>query len=110
MDGIVYPSYRGDLVNDAALDQEARQPDPQRLLKGYEAAGYTLEALESICQARLLSTLNLKTWNDELKVQAPFYDRHKNRIDAMAHTLKLLHNAVDTGRIFRDMSKIIHQP
>ena len=30
MDGVSLPSYRGDIINDAAFTTEARTPDPNR--------------------------------------------------------------------------------
>ena len=36
--GVTLPSYRGDLVNRSAFTPEAREPDPQLLLRGYERA------------------------------------------------------------------------
>ena len=37
-DGVRLPTYRGDLVNGSEFTAEARTPDPQRLLRGYEHA------------------------------------------------------------------------
>lgn len=47
-DGVVLPSYVGDLVNDAAFTATAREPDAKRLLLGYEHAALTLNYLRSL--------------------------------------------------------------
>ncbi|HEV8333176.1 MAG TPA: 3-deoxy-7-phosphoheptulonate synthase, partial [Steroidobacteraceae bacterium] len=36
--GVTLPSYRGDLVNRPEFTAEAREPDPELLLRGYERA------------------------------------------------------------------------
>lgn len=48
VNGINYPSYRGDIVNDASLNLEARRPDPGRILQGYAMAQKTLGHLKTI--------------------------------------------------------------
>src|SRR5690348_3700807 len=35
-DGLTLPSYRGDIINRPEFSAEARTPDPQLLLRGYE--------------------------------------------------------------------------
>jgi 3-deoxy-7-phosphoheptulonate synthase len=47
-DAVELPSYFGDLVNDAAFDAASRQPDPERLLLGYQHAGLTLNFIRSL--------------------------------------------------------------
>src|ERR1700752_4722702 len=44
------PSYRGDIVNDIAFTPEARQPDPQRLLKAHRQSAATLNLLRAFAQ------------------------------------------------------------
>ncbi|MDF1647109.1 MAG: 3-deoxy-7-phosphoheptulonate synthase [Legionellaceae bacterium] len=39
---ITLPSYRGDLINASAFNAKAREPNPNRLLKGYASAKHTL--------------------------------------------------------------------
>ena len=41
-DGVTLPSYRGDIINRPEFTAEARTPDPQLLLRGYERAALTL--------------------------------------------------------------------
>ena len=48
IDGIEYPSYRGDIVNDIATDIKSRMPNPKKLLKAYNQSAATLNLLKSI--------------------------------------------------------------
>src|SRR5262245_41382750 len=43
--GVTLPSFRGDLVNRPEFTAEAREPDPQLLLRGYESAALTLNVV-----------------------------------------------------------------
>ena len=42
------PTYRGDLVNGEEATEEARTPDPRRLLRGYARAGLTLNFIRAL--------------------------------------------------------------
>ena len=41
-DGVELPSYRGDIVNAMAFNEEARKPDPERQLQAYAQAASSL--------------------------------------------------------------------
>jgi 3-deoxy-7-phosphoheptulonate synthase len=45
---VTLPSYYGDLVNGAAFDAAARNPDPRRLVDGYLHAAVTLNFIRSL--------------------------------------------------------------
>ena len=41
INGVEYPSYRGDIINGFDATAEARRPDPQRMLQAYTPVSYT---------------------------------------------------------------------
>jgi 3-deoxy-7-phosphoheptulonate synthase len=47
-DGLELETYKGDLINSSAPNPEARQPDPWRLLRGYERSALTLNFIRSL--------------------------------------------------------------
>ncbi|WP_257994685.1 3-deoxy-7-phosphoheptulonate synthase, partial [Brevibacterium paucivorans] len=46
-DGVTLPSYRGDIVNSHEFTEEARRPDPVRLLDAYHASASTLNLMRA---------------------------------------------------------------
>ncbi|GBD48746.1 3-deoxy-7-phosphoheptulonate synthase class II [Methylopila sp. Yamaguchi] len=52
-DGVELPSYRGDIVNDAAFSQDARDADPSRMLAAYAQSASTLNLVRSLSQSAL---------------------------------------------------------
>ncbi len=46
--GVRLPSYRGDLINSPEFTLEARTPNPQLLLRGYERAALTLNFIRAL--------------------------------------------------------------
>jgi 3-deoxy-7-phosphoheptulonate synthase len=47
-DGVTLPSYRGDIINRPEFTPEARTPDPQLLLRGYERAALKLNFIRAL--------------------------------------------------------------
>ena len=50
IDGVSLPSYRGDIVNNFEFTEEARIPDPQRLMTAYHHSAATLNLLRAFAQ------------------------------------------------------------
>lgn len=74
-DGVSLPSYRGDNVNDISFTEEARLPDPDRLLAGHAQSAITLNLIRAYTQAGddkweyafngLHDFVNSRSWADD---------------------------------------------
>ncbi len=60
---LTLPSYFGDLVNASAFTQEARKPDPTRMLEGYKHAGLTLNFIRSLLDAGFADLHHPEYWD-----------------------------------------------
>jgi len=63
VDGIEYPSYRGDIVNDIASDIKSRTPNPKKLLKAYNQSASTLNLLRAFARGGLADLHKVHSWN-----------------------------------------------
>ncbi|NBB77413.1 MAG: 3-deoxy-7-phosphoheptulonate synthase class II [Bacteroidetes bacterium] len=84
IDGKTYPSYRGDMVNQAEFTEEARIPNPKFMLKGYNMAASTLNLLRAFTRGGYAALHRVQAWNQEFVVQSPMgrsYDRLAKQID-----------------------------
>ncbi len=70
-DGLTLPSYRGDLINDAAFTATARTPDPQRLLTGYTYASLTLNYLRALAENGYAELADAEHWNLDFMLNSP---------------------------------------
>ena len=61
--GTVLPAYRGDMVNGMEFEEEARAPDPERLLKVYYQSTATLNFLRSLAKGGFASLRQISRWN-----------------------------------------------
>lgn len=75
IDGITYPSYRGDLINSQELDK--REPDPLRLLKGYHQSASTLNLLRAFSQGGFANLEQVHNWNLDFVANNNFGKRYE---------------------------------
>jgi len=64
-DGVVLPSFRGDMVNDFAFDATARRPDPTRLVRAYHQSASTLNLLRAFAKGGFADLSRVHAWNLE---------------------------------------------
>ena len=62
-DGVTLPAYRGDLVNRPEFTPEARRPDPQLLLRGYERAALTLNFVRALVDGGFADLHHPEYWD-----------------------------------------------
>jgi 3-deoxy-7-phosphoheptulonate synthase len=60
--GATLPSYRGDIVNDLAFSEEAREPDPMRMLAAYTQAAATLNLVRAFSTGGYADVHQVHAW------------------------------------------------
>ncbi|KAH7438455.1 hypothetical protein KP509_04G015600 [Ceratopteris richardii] len=63
VNGVKLPSYRGDNVNSDAFDDISRQPDPDRMIRGYSQAAATLNLLRAFATGGYAAMQRVSQWN-----------------------------------------------
>ena len=61
-DGMKLPSYRGDGINSIEFTQEARTPNPQRLLTAYHQSSSAMNLIRSLIMQGYTNINNIKSW------------------------------------------------
>ncbi len=69
-DGVVLPSFRGDMVNSSNFSVESRTPDSKRLLDGYFHASSSLNILRAFTRGGYASLEKVHAWNKEFVRQS----------------------------------------
>src|SRR5674476_469121 len=62
-DGVTLPAYRGDMVNDFAFTPESRIPDPNRLVRAYNASSATLNLVRAFTTGGFADLRHVHDWN-----------------------------------------------
>ena len=60
---ITLPAYRGDIVNGYDFTEEARTPDPSRMLKAYHTSASTLNLIRAFTQGGFADLRSVHEWN-----------------------------------------------
>ena len=62
IDGVEYPSYRGDIINGFEATTEARVPDPTRMLQAYTQAAASLNLLRAFSTGGFADIHRVHSW------------------------------------------------
>jgi len=90
IDGVSLPSYRGDNVNDIAFTPEARRPDPERMIRGYNQSASTLNLLRAFAQGGYANLLQVHRWTLEFMGRSPWADRYQALADRIGDALDFM--------------------
>jgi 3-deoxy-7-phosphoheptulonate synthase len=89
-DGVTLPSYRGDLVNRKEFAPEARRPDPQNLLRGYERASMTLNFIRSLVEGGFADLHHPEQWDLDFMDRAEQAEDYRSIINALGQAIGFL--------------------
>lgn len=99
---VTLPAYRGDIVNAAAFTEEARTPDPGRLLRAYYKAGLTLNFTRALVDGGFADLNNAENWELDFVRDTPMSDAYHDIVariqDALSFVFTLTDEHVDDFR------------
>jgi 3-deoxy-7-phosphoheptulonate synthase len=103
-DSVTLPSYRGDLINAPEFTPTARTPDPQRLLRGYERAGLTVNFLRALVKGGFADLHHPEYFDLEWVRHSPQAEEYHRTASQITEALQFMENilgirAGDTDRI-----------
>jgi 3-deoxy-7-phosphoheptulonate synthase len=87
---ISLPSYRGDMVNDMAFEQDARKPDPERLIKVYDKSAATLNLLRAFAGGGMADLTKLHEWNLEFVRGTKAVEKYKELAAKITSSLEFM--------------------
>lgn len=61
--GKTLPSYRGDIINGLEFSENARRPDPERMVQAYHQSAATLNLLRALAQGGYADLHEVHRWN-----------------------------------------------
>ena len=82
-DGVTLPAYRGDIVNSFAFTEEARVPNPERLLDAYHVSASTLNLIRAFTTGGFADLRRVHQWNRGFAANPAYaaYDQMAAEID-----------------------------
>jgi 3-deoxy-7-phosphoheptulonate synthase len=103
-DGVTLPCYRGDIINHPEFTREARTPDPNLLLRGYERAALTLNFARALIKGGFADLHHPEYFDLDWAKHSPLSDDYRRIINTIGDSLSFMENilgirAGDTDRI-----------
>lgn len=90
IDGVELPSYRGDIINGIEFNEEARIPDPNRMLAAYNQASSTLNLLRAFAQGGFADLHQVHGWNLDFVKGSPQGEMYQALADRLSESLKFM--------------------
>ena len=90
IDGIEYPSYRGDIVNDIATDIKSRVPNPKKLLKAYNQSAATLNLLRAFARGGMADLNKVHSWNLNYMKDHTLGEKYEELASKISESLKFM--------------------
>src|SRR5215831_5455310 len=86
--GVTLPSFRGDLVNRPEFTAEAREPDPELLLRGYERAALTLNFVRALVDGGFADLHHPEYWDLGFLRHSPLKEQYQKIVNSIADSLE----------------------
>lgn len=105
VNGVMLPSYRGDIINGVDFTEASRVPDPQRMVQAYNQSAATLNLLRAFASGGLADLHQVHAWNlgfvgqNELTKK---YDELSQQIDNSLRFMAACGITSDTYRTLRE--------
>ena len=87
INGVEYPIYRGDIVNDSEAAVAGRTPDPERQLMAYRQSAATLNLLRAFAQGGYANLEHVHKWTLGYLKDSPAQAQYQELADRITETL-----------------------
>jgi len=94
---VTLPSYRGDIINNMAFTEEARIPDPMRMIRAYNQSASTLNLLRAFAQGGYADLNEVHRWNLDFVKDSPLSERYEQLAGDIGRALTFMQACGITG-------------
>jgi 3-deoxy-7-phosphoheptulonate synthase len=98
VNGVEYPSYRGDIVNEIETDLKARTPNPKKLLKAYNQSAATLNLLRAFARGGMADLHKVHSWNLNYMKDHILGEKYEELASRISESLKFMESCGLTSK------------
>ncbi len=88
--GVELPSYRGDIINELDFTEEARAPNPEKMLQAYLQSAATLNLLRAYAQGGFADLHRVASWNLGFAKDSPQAERYMRLAEQISGSLEFV--------------------
>jgi 3-deoxy-7-phosphoheptulonate synthase len=90
LNGVSLPSYRGDIINNIAFEEAAREPDPVRMIRAYSQSAATLNLLRAFAQGGYANLAQVHAWTLDFMGRSPWSAQYQQLADRIGEALDFM--------------------
>ena len=90
VNGFKLPSYRGDIINGFEFDEQARVPDPKRMIEAYYQSASTMNLLRAFSRGGLADLHQVHKWNLGFVKKPEIGEKYAKLADDLTKTLSFM--------------------
>ena len=106
VDGIRYPSYRGDIINGIELNLGAREPEPKRMLSAYSQAAASINLLRAFSQGGFANIGKVHSWTLESTKNFEGYSKYSDLASRISESIEFMEAAGITANNTDALNKV----
>ena len=106
VDGIKYPSYRGDIINGIELSLGAREPEPKRMLSAYSQAAASINLLRAFSQGGFANIGKVHSWTLESTKNFEGYSKYSDLASRISESIEFMEAAGITATNTDALNKV----
>lgn len=89
-DGVTLPSYRGDIVNSPEFTQQARTPDPQRMLTAHARAAMTMNFVRGLIDGGFADLHHPEYWDLGWVEHSPLAREYQRMVESIGESVRFM--------------------
>lgn len=97
-------NYRGDLINSYEPNREAREPDPQRMIKAYEKSALTLNFLRALSDEGFADLQHPEQWELDFMQNNEYYKDYEAMVNSIHKAINFMETI--TPNTFSTLHKV----
>ncbi len=105
-DGVVLPSYLGDMVNGIEFTAKARRADPKRILRGYNQSAATLNLLRAFSVGGFADLHKVHRWMLAFTRNTPQGSNYRHFAERISEAVEFMQACGITGATSRQMREV----
>ncbi len=90
IDGVTLPCYRGDMVNAPAFTEQARRPDPRRMIKAHARSAMTMNFVRALIDGGFADLHHPEYWNLDWVGHSPLADDYRVMVNAIGDAVRFM--------------------
>ena len=87
---VTLPSYRGDMVNAPAFTEQARRPDPRRMIKAHARSAMTMNFVRALIDGGFADLHHPEYWNLDWVGHSPLADDYLRMVNAIGDAVRFM--------------------